>query len=240
MRIKVGLCGWTININEYFERYPVVEVQQTFYQPPAVTTMARWREAAPPGFEFTLKAWQLITHEAHIKTYSRLKRPLSEKEKRECGAFRWSEIVLEAWQTTVRCAETLRATSVLFQCPASFKPTDENVARLRTFFEKVERGGLRFLWEPRGTWPQALLESLCRDLRLVHVVDPFTHRTVTPEFIYYRLHGIGSHRHTYSDDELKQLIARIGTPDSAYIMFNEIPRDNDSARFIRLLGTLPV
>ena len=33
--VKIGLCGFTIAIGEYPRRFPVVEVQQTFYQPPA-------------------------------------------------------------------------------------------------------------------------------------------------------------------------------------------------------------
>lgn len=49
-------------MREYFERFSIVEVQQTFYEPPARSTLLRWRESAPQGFEFTLKAWQLITH----------------------------------------------------------------------------------------------------------------------------------------------------------------------------------
>jgi uncharacterized protein YecE (DUF72 family) len=55
----------------------VVEVQQTFYEPPADTTIRRWRARAPAAFEFTLKAWQLITHEPSSPTFRRLKRPLT-------------------------------------------------------------------------------------------------------------------------------------------------------------------
>ncbi|HJT16927.1 MAG TPA: hypothetical protein VJ853_06050 [Thermoanaerobaculia bacterium] len=35
MAIKVGLCGFTIGASAYFKTFPVVEVQQTFYDPPA-------------------------------------------------------------------------------------------------------------------------------------------------------------------------------------------------------------
>ncbi|MFQ6672762.1 MAG: DUF72 domain-containing protein, partial [Candidatus Tectimicrobiota bacterium] len=40
----------------------LVEVQQTFYQPPWRTTAERWRWQAPEGFAFSPKAGQLITH----------------------------------------------------------------------------------------------------------------------------------------------------------------------------------
>ena len=67
-----------------------VEVQHTFYQPPRVETLAKWRAEAPRGFEFTIKAWQLITHQPSSPTYRRLKRALTEEEREGAGAFRAS------------------------------------------------------------------------------------------------------------------------------------------------------
>jgi uncharacterized protein YecE (DUF72 family) len=230
--IKVGLCGWTISQREYFERFPVVEVQQTFYDPPDERTMLRWRESAPPGFEFTLKAWQLITHEPSSSTYRRMRRPVSTKD---AGSFRDSEAVKTGWEVTLRCAKILHATAVLFQCPRSFKPAEENVARMRRFFETTERHGLRFLWEPRGPWPEPLLQELCEGLDLVHVVDPFVNPRVTAE-LYFRLHGTTGSRHVYTDDELRHVADLVKDVRDGYVMFNNIPRDGDSKRFVHLLG----
>lgn len=236
--MKIGLCGWTIRMDEYFDRYPLVEVQQTFYEPPAKRTLLRWRESAPPGFEFTLKAWQLITHRTTSTTYRRLKTPLTDDERAQVGAFQWSEVVQRAWQTTAECAAILGATMILFQCPASFKATPENIANMRTFFGRVERHGLRFLWEPRGNgWPPETIEGLCRELDLVHVVDPFVHRTVTPEFVYFRLHGITGARHRYTDAELHALAAMLPPRNvPAYVLFNEMPRDEDARRFMKIVS----
>src|SRR5918911_676564 len=95
--IKVGCCGFRSARAEYYALLPAVEVQHTFYQPPRLTTLAQWRAEAPPAFEFTLKAWQLITHRASSPTYRRLKRELSAEERDGAGSFRASEIVREAW-----------------------------------------------------------------------------------------------------------------------------------------------
>lgn len=231
--IKVGLCGFTMSAREYFETFPVVEIQQTFYDPPAPRTILRWREAAPEGFEFTMKAWQLITHRATSRTYRRFKGTLSDTEKAEAGAFQWTDVVRNAWNTTAECGRILRATSVLFQCPASFRAVDENFERMRRFFKSVERHGFRFLWEPRGPWPPDVVRSLCRELDLVHVVDPFVSESVTPELIYFRLHGITGARHVYTDDELRRLVAMVPRSGEAYVMFNEMARDRDAQRFVR-------
>jgi hypothetical protein len=57
---------------------------------------------------------------------------------------------------------------------------------MRQFFALVERPqGIRMLWEPRGPWPPELVLELCRELDLVHVVDPFADATVSPEQTYF-------------------------------------------------------
>lgn len=230
--VKIGLCGFTIAIAQYPRWFGVVEVQQTFYQPSSPGVMRRWRASVPEGFEFTIKAWQLITHTAASPTYRRLKRPLTDRERADAGAFRDTPIVHEGWRVTVDCARLLSASSILFQCPASFKPTDENLANMRTFFARVDRPeGLRLLWEPRGPWPAEVVSSLCADCGLVHVVDPFVGATVTRGVTYYRLHGITGSRHVYSDEELRRLRAMVPRTGETYVMFNNIPRADDARRF---------
>jgi uncharacterized protein YecE (DUF72 family) len=230
--VRVGLCGFTMAFADYVREFPVVEVQQTFYEPPRDATLLRWRRQAPPGFEFTLKAWQLITHEASSPTYRRLRRPLSAQERSACGSFRTTPVVLEAWSRTLECARLLRASAVLLQCPRSFRPTPENADRLRGFFAAAERpDGLRTLWEPRGPWPPELVSELCRELDLVHVVDPFVATTVTPEQTYLRLHGVTGARHVHTDAELGAVAAALPDAGTAYVMFNNLPRVGDARRF---------
>jgi uncharacterized protein YecE (DUF72 family) len=144
-------------------------------------------------------------------------------------------MVKSAWATTLECAQALRARCVLFQCPASFTPTKPHIANLRKFFTTVDRGGLHFLWEPRGDWPAETLRELCGELDLVHAVDPFTTRTVTPEFCYFRLHGRRGWRYIYTDDELEELLEMLEPARTAYVMFNNVKMVEDAARFQELL-----
>jgi uncharacterized protein YecE (DUF72 family) len=235
--VKIGLCGFTIAIAEYPRWFPVVEVQQTFYQPPAAGVMRRWRATTPPELEFTIKAWQLITHTAASPTYRRLKRELTARERAEAGAFRDGPIVQEGWRVTVESARTLGASAILIQCPASFRATDENIARMESFFRRIDRPeGVRLLWEPRGPWPADVVAALCKAHDLIHVVDPFVNATVTRGVTYFRLHGITGARHVYTDDELLRLRDQIPATGETYVMFNNIPRANDARRFGQLLG----
>jgi uncharacterized protein YecE (DUF72 family) len=234
--LKIGCCGFRLSRAEYFLRFPVVEVQQTFYQPPQLATLQRWREEAPADFEFTLKAWQLITHDGGSPTYRRIKRELTEEERETCGSFRPTEIVREAWNVTRACAETLGAKRVLFQCPARFKPTTANVGNLRQFFSTVERGRFVFMWEPRGEWSRELISELCRELDLVHVVDPLVERTVTPERCYFRLHVRRGGRNHYEDEELTELYSMLPRGTTSYVLFNNVRMADDATRFQRLVG----
>jgi uncharacterized protein YecE (DUF72 family) len=239
MAMKLGMCGFTIGAAEYFSRFAVVEVQQTFYDPPALMTMERWRIEAPPGFEFTLKAWQVVTHDGTSPTYRRMKRSFTDTQRRQAGSFRLNATTREAWRLTLAAARTLRATGILLQCPASFRATTENIDAMRAFLAAVERpAGVRLYWEPRGAWPDDVVRGLCDELDLTHAVDPFVRPSLTPGPLYWRLHGNRSHRANYTDDELRQIIdwlpAAAG-PD-AYVLFNNIPRVADVRRFLELLA----
>jgi len=241
--LKVGLCGFSMSMTEYPRHFPVVELQQTFYEPPSNELLSSWRARMPVGFEMTVKAWQLITHEGKSPTYRRMKQPLSDVERASCGAFRDSTVVRRALARTLECAAIVSATAVVFQSPSSFRPEADNVKRLRLFFERIANprrpSTLRFCWEPRGAaWTEQadLAYSLCEELGLTYVVDPFVTpiRVTTAGPAYLRLHGVTGARHVYSDAELQQL-AGMAPPD-AYVMFNNIPRARDAQRFMSLAG----
>jgi len=185
-----------------------------------------------------MKVWQLVTHPAASPTYRRMKRALPAGA--EPGFFRESAALEEGWRRSLQCAHLLGATAMLFQCPASFRPEAENVSRMRRFFERIERPRARLLWEPRGSAcvnQRALALSLCRDLDLVHVVDPLVTPPEPGAAVYWRLHGIGGPRHSYTDAELQrlwQLLRGIGSAEPAYVLFNNLPRVADARRFARM------
>jgi uncharacterized protein YecE (DUF72 family) len=232
--IKIGCCGFRSSRAAYYGRLPAVEVQHTFYQPPRAATLAGWRAEAPAGFEFAVKTWQLVTHQSSSPTYRRLKKSLTEEEKASAGFFRASAVVEEGWRVTLEAAGALEASAVLFQCPASFGPAPENVARLRAFFDGRERRGLRFCWEPRGGWPRELVRELCESLDLWHVVDPFADRTTTPARCYFRLHGRRGWRYSYEEGELGELLSMLPRGETSYVFFNNVDMLSNAETFLAM------
>jgi uncharacterized protein YecE (DUF72 family) len=238
-KLRVGCCGFAAAQAKYFRAFPAVEVQQTFYHPPQTTTLERWRREAPGEFVFAVKAWQLITHEASSPTYRRLRLKLDESQKKNCGSFRLSEEVERGWQATLEACRILDSPVVLFQTPPRFVPSTMHLKNLRGFFTRIERSGLRLVFEPRGPdWATELVRELCEELDLVHGVDPFVARaaaTCAP-IIYFRLHGIGGYRHRFTEPELDELLRRLpSTSKGGYIFFNNISMRDDALKLLEKL-----
>jgi len=234
--LRVGCCGFTLAQARYFTSFQCVEVDTSFYNLPKPETLVRWREAAPLGFQFAMKAWQVITHPSASPTYKRTRLPDSDRA--HCGHFGFNPTIRWAWDETFAVAKALGVFLVLFQSPASFRPTKENLVRLRVFFERAKRGKFLMGWEPRGEWDAELLADLCAELDLVHVVDPLKAAPATRGPIrYYRLHGLTGYRHRYNSEDL----ARLQTLCNAdrlltYCLFNNISMAADAQRFARLIG----
>lgn len=234
--VKIGTCGFgRTKRDEYVHLLPVVEIQHTFYDPPQIKTLEKWRADVPPEFEFTLKAWQMITHEATSPTYKRLKRPLTEKEISEAGFFKPTDTVKKALDVTLACAKALKARIVLFQCPSRFQPIPENILNMKQFFSTVDRGDLNFAWEPRGKWDDEVVKEICDELNLWHCVDPLARPTVTPQNCYYRLHGIPRWRYTYEEDELQEMVSLLPDERLSYVFFNNITMKDDAVRFQKIV-----
>jgi uncharacterized protein YecE (DUF72 family) len=233
--IQIGCCGFPVKREIYFKTFSVVEIQQTFYQLPRLDTGKRWNEQAPANFEFTMKAWQLITHEPSSPTYRRLRMAIPEKKKKDYGFFKATEEISEAWSMTVGFAKALGVKKIVFQSPASFHPSDDHIQNLRQFFKKMKPHPFTFIWEPRGRWERREVKRLCVELDIIPCLDPFEETSIQGDLLYTRLHGEKGYRYTYSEAEMKQLI-EIGKPVSqAYFMFNNVSMYEDAQRFRKLL-----
>jgi uncharacterized protein YecE (DUF72 family) len=178
----------------------------------------------------------LITHAASSPTYHRLKIPLPERSRHATGGFQPTAEVWHAWEVTLEIASALNAAVLVFQCPASFRPSDQNLRNIEAFFRRVGACPHLMAWEPRGAWPPDLVRDLCARLSLIHCVDPFVADPVTTGVRYYRLHGRAGCRYQYTDDELHALRAKAAMGGPAYVMFNNVWMKDDAARFLALAG----
>ena len=64
----------------YASRFPLVEVDATYYTPPAERTADSWAARTPPGFTFTIKAFSLLTgHPTRVSAIYKDLRPDTDK-----------------------------------------------------------------------------------------------------------------------------------------------------------------
>jgi uncharacterized protein YecE (DUF72 family) len=248
--IKVGCCGWGFfpgGLKAYAGKFSLVEVQQTFYKLPMLKTAQRWRAEVPGDFEFTLKAWQVITHPPTSPTWRRAGLKLTEAQRERYGWLRPTQENFEAWRRTREIAEALGAKICLIQCPPNFNCTSENIENMRRFLSEIDRGNLTIAWEPRGDWKEHPDEvsALCEELGLIHVVDPMRRESVSKqEIAYFRLHGLNpreyDYRYKYSLSELKRLAAKMKELSrrhrEVYVMFNNTEMYLNAAQLQKMLA----
>lgn len=239
--IKVGCCGWSYldakakfgsdwrerfssKLQAYAKLFDLVEINSTFYRIPKLATATRWREevdAVNKKFEFTLKCSQIITHKDVFRK----------------SAF-W------AFDQMKGIAQELGAKILLFQSPATFRPTKANIERARKFFSKVDREGFVLVWELRWakSWTRDIVQSLLGELRIEQCVDPFRQDwSISRALNYYRIHGLGRpsmYNYRFSDSELKGLKRRVtvgARKRDVYVLFNNVWMYDDAARFSALI-----
>jgi uncharacterized protein YecE (DUF72 family) len=137
MDVLVGCCGLAgMKLEDYARRFPVLEVQSTFYRLPRVSTAERWKKVAP-NLTFTLKAFQGITHPADSPTWRRSRMELEGVDPAEVGLLRVSGFTKRAWDETEQVAEILGAKVVVVQLPPKYVCTSQNISKLRAFLSVV-------------------------------------------------------------------------------------------------------
>lgn len=229
--MKVGTCGFT---TKHFKYFDVLEVQQTFYDVVKEETLNKWRSLAEEyHVELTMKALQVITHDYNKMTYKKMKNFKGGKVE-NYGSFKNTKEVEEATEITLAEAKTLGSRIIIFQSPASFSHKDENIRRVIDYFSTLDKGFI-YGWEPRGSWSEDVITRIIQETNIVHVVDPFRHKSLT-EFKYYRLHGIGkgevNYSYKYTDEDLRRLKEMIiNEKGEVYVLFNNVHSFDDALKF---------
>lgn len=257
--IRVGTCGYSRyqpegdwksrykdKLQAFADVFPAVELNRTFYKLPMAKTARKWREEVPEEFEFTVKAWQAITHPTSTVTWRKRKEKLTSEQEQEFGDLNPHPLVFDAWEESCKIAGELRSPVVLLQTPSGFGPVETNVANLRGFFENVDRHGMEVAWEPRGEWNDRLdlIGELCEEIEIIHVVDLMRREPRSAgRTAYIRLHGLNEREtdydYEYTEEELQELARRLQKleqrHEKVYCMFNNYEMYPNAGRLMEIL-----
>jgi len=151
MRIRAGTSGWSYKewkghfypeklpakdfLRYYAEHFPTVEVNNTFYRLPNLTTLEGWAAEVPDDFTFVLKASKRITHDKRLGD------------------------VADSVDYLLRTAATLGAKlgPFLVQLPPNMK---KDIARLRDFLPMLGRARAAFEFRHVSWFDDEVYEAL--------------------------------------------------------------------------------
>jgi uncharacterized protein YecE (DUF72 family) len=204
--VHIGCSGWNYESwkDELYERKPArewlrhyarhfgtVEVNNTFYRLPLVTSVARWVEETPPDFLFAVKASRYLTHVKRLTDLGD-------------GVRRYYE----------RLEPLLRSPKlgpVLWQLPANFRRDDD---RLAATLQVLPPGRHCFEFRHASWFVEPVYELLRKhDAALVigdrPEVRDFQSHELTTDWTYVRFHyGSRGRRGNYSESELEEWARR--------------------------------
>ena len=247
MIVKIGCCGWCVKGGKkaYYKVFRLIELQSTFYKLPKVKTAQKWRSEAPREFEFTMKAWQVITHLPSSPTWRKAGIKVDESLKDKYGYLRPTEENFKAWERTLEICNALNCKVCVLQTPPSFTPSEENINNMKTFFSSIRRNSVLIAWEPRGKWRQCpeIIREICNECDVIHVFDPLKSKPLSShEVAYIRLHGLNgevNYRYKYKEEDLERLANSIAglkrNYETIYVLFNNIYMKDDALRFREVL-----
>ncbi len=92
-----------------------------------------------------------------------------------------------------------------------------------------------YAWEPRGKWKKEAIRELCKDMHLIHCVDPFKEKSMYGEPSYFRLHGKGGYTYDYSEEELKELLDMC--EKNTYCLFNNTSMYKNALEFKKMVAS---
>ncbi|HEV2454056.1 MAG TPA: DUF72 domain-containing protein [Verrucomicrobiae bacterium] len=195
--IYIGTSGWSykewandfyhgVKPREQFQYYAThfstVEINNTFYRLPLLTTVRAWNKKAPPNFIFAVKGSRYITHilrlnnlQRALGNFLRRIRPLGDK----LGPILW-------------------------QLPPNFKP---DFLRLEGFLKRLPRQHSHAIEFRHPNWITDDSFELLRKYNAAFVwissMKMPRNFSVTADFVYARFHGLsGGAHHDYTAEEL--------------------------------------
>jgi uncharacterized protein YecE (DUF72 family) len=220
---EVGTSGWQyrhwrgdfyprkLPVRRWFEHYAgvfsAVELNNSFYRQPGDETWDGWREQAPPGFRYAVKANRFISH---IKRFHDCEGPL---ERFLDGVGRLKS----------------RLGPVLFQAPPQFHRTPENVERLEGFFALLPKRVDAVIEFRHRSWYDDETYALLRRRGVAFCIHDMA-KLETPvltsgPIAYLRFHGSGArYGGNYTDAMLSDWAQRLKglsrDLDSVWCFFN--------------------
>jgi len=259
-QIRLGCSGWSYDdwvgrfyppgtvpgqmLTYYIQNFDTVEINSTFYRIPSASLVRNWLRKAPPGFVYSLKMYQGVTHEREMRSVRK---------------------IYDQYMSAVMPLRP-RLGCILIQMPQRFKATESNYALLEDFLSLLHED-FEFAAEFRDrSWFNSRTFQLLENYNVAFCVvsQPQFKGLIPPEPVvtadhgYVRFHGLnykkwysgqGSERYDYlySREELKEWKPKIEqmreqAERTVYVYFNNHPSGQaptNAKMMMSILGLSP-
>ncbi|MCU1309135.1 MAG: hypothetical protein JWO20_260 [Candidatus Angelobacter sp.] len=224
--IRIGTSGWHYKhwlgsfypeklpfskmLQHYWEHFDTVEINNSFYMLPQVSTLEGWRAATPRNFKFAMKASRFLTHNKKLKDPE------------------------NALNNFLPRAEALgeKLGPILFQLPPKWKVNRERLEELLQTLPTYHRYAFEFR-EPSWINPEIydVLRKYNAAFCIYELAGFRSPIEVTADIVYVRLHGPGDrYQGSYDQKTLAAWAKRIenwaARGKSVFVYF-----DNDQAGY---------
>jgi uncharacterized protein YecE (DUF72 family) len=284
--IRVGTASWTDKtllasgwypnsantaekrLGYYARQFPLVEVDATYYAPPAEQTARLWAQRTPDHFTFNVKAFALLTgHPAKPTALPTDLRPETDKKNIYPNDLQ-PQVYEDLWSRFLSALDPLADAGklgvILFQFPPWFTIRKSNKQYILEVAERCKplRVAVEFRhqsWFDGDNADETLAFLRKHDLPFVGVDMPQGYRSSVPpvlaatsDLAVVRFHGHSdnwtSHDiqekfgYLYSDKELAQWAPRIrqlgDEAEQTHVLFNNCAGDNAQRNAAELTGLL--
>ncbi|MBN1367354.1 MAG: DUF72 domain-containing protein [Dehalococcoidales bacterium] len=234
MNVYIGTSGWSyprgegtwngnfyppgkINELEYYCRFfRTVEVNSSFYRPPAPAMTAKWARQTPDGFRFAVKLWQKFTHPQ-----------MFEAATGEAALISSKDVIL--FQSGIEpLVKTSKLGALLAQFPPSFKNNKSGRQFLDAVIAAFRKYPLAIELRNRSWSDDPATASFFRENNVawVQIDEPrfsssvAAELPVTADTAYFRFHGRNAaewrhgnnetrYKYMYSPEEITELAQKL-------------------------------
>jgi uncharacterized protein YecE (DUF72 family) len=206
----------------YAGHFPTVELNNTFYTLPATSTFESWREGAPEGFLYAVKASRFITH----------MKKLTDPQPHLARLFERANLLGD------------KLGPILYQLPPRWRFNPE---RFEAFLQALPAGRQQAVEVRDTSWLNdpffSLLERFQVGYCIASLPDYDSPILATAPFVYLRFHGSKEmYYYRYTQDELlhwRSIIERFTSEGcTVYAYFNNDPNAWAVQNALELIGML--
>lgn len=166
-RAYVGETRLPKNFKRYARQFSLLELDCEPGSVPGRARLEACAAAAPDGFVFSLVVPSRI---ASLET---------------------GPDIEKAWKAAQNVARVLRAKWWVVRTPAEVRPTRRARERLAALVARLQEGGMRVAWEPRGVWDEAAAAETANAIGAVFIQDIAREAPVPGRVLYSRLLAFG-------------------------------------------------